>query len=351
MTPRILKFTIKPIHHVLFWSIYFFLNFIRWGLYFDNYSYSFKSNLVEFVLIIPLVYLNLYVLVPRYILKSKYIKYILSLILGLLVLYLLKTGLTYWLISKNIWPEANQSYRPFDINHIVAVFIGELYVIGMASSVYFATIWLKERDQNRSLKEDQLKMQIKNLESQIQPHFFFNTLNNLYSLSLSKSSLVPSTIIKLSGLMKYVIYDLKNKNLVLLTQELEYIQNYVDIEKLRFKNIEVQTHIDSNINQVLVPPMIFINFIENSFKHGGYQDELKIKINCYLESKNHLTFEVINNFVDSKSNNNGIGIQNAIERLKILFNNQFEFHQFKKLNYFITRLSIPVSYDKSNIFE
>lgn len=347
MNQGLIKFDIRPKHHVLFWLSYFSLNFLRWGAYFNDYVYSFKSNLLEFSLHIPFVYFNLLVLIPAFLLKSKYKTYVLALLGCLAVIYLLKTGLTYVLITKYIWPEANREYHPFDINHIVAVVIGELYVLAMASSVYLTLKWLRERERNRALNEEQLKMKVKNLEIQIQPHFFFNTLNNLYSLSLSKSTLVPNTIIKLSKLMKYVLYDIKDNESVPLINEFDYIQNYIDIEKLRFKNIEVTTNISANIDKVMVPPMIFINFIENAIKHGGYNEELRIKINCYIEDEKYLIFEVINNFVNSPlhKNTSGIGIENVVNRLKLLYQNDFNFRQRNKFNYFIIELKMPIKYE------
>ena len=349
MTNKLIHFEIKILHHFLFWFVYFFLNFLRWGSYFNDYWYSLKSNLIEFSLIIPLVYFNLFVLVPKLILRSKYILYIFALLCSLLLLYLMKTGLTYFLISKNIWPEANREYHSFDINHIVAVVIGELYVVGMATSVYFTLYWLKERERNRALSEEQLKIKVRSLELQIQPHFFFNTLNNLYALSLSKSELVAPTIIKLSKLMKHLIYDIKESNTVLMTKELDYIQNYIDIEKLRFKNIEVRTNINTDLSGIVVPPMIFINFVENAFKHGGFNDIFRIKINCSLKNKKYLTFEVINNFDPSKKKKieSGIGNENVLERLHLLFGKEFQCQHSTKLNYYIAKLEIPINYEEN----
>lgn len=339
-----MKFEIKLQNHFWFWGVYFLLNFLRWGAYFNDYGYSFKSNLVEFSLHIPLVYFNLFVLVPRYVLKSHYYKYAFSLVLCLATVYLLKTGMTYYIISENIWPEANRDYQPFEINHIVAVCIGELYVLAMASSVYLTFIWLKERDRNRALREEQLKIKLKYLKSQIQPHFFFNTLNNLYSLSLESSNKVPDVIIKLSELMEYVLYEIEGVKFVPLIKEIDYIQNYIEIEKLRFENVEVNITIESNIDEVKVPPLLFISLIENAFKHGGYNNnKLKIKINCRIVG-DYLQFEIINNFVlsPSSSNSKSIGLTNTKKRLKLIFRNDFSLEHQIKFNYYIIQLQIPI---------
>lgn len=340
-----LKFDIKLENHLWFWGLFFLMNFLRWGAYFNDYNYSFKSNILEFSLHIPLVYFNLFFLIPRYVLTSKYFKYIIGLLISLMIVYLLKTELTFYLISKDIWPEANREYKPFDINHIVAVCIGELYVLAIASSLYLTLIWLKERERNRAIMEDQSKMKLKYLKNQIQPHFFFNTLNNLYALSLESSDKVPDVIIKLSKLMEYVLYDIEETTLVPLIKEFDYIQNYIEIEKLRFNNVEVRINIESNIEDVKVPPLLFISLIENAFKHGGINnDNLKIQINCKTINGSKLDFEILNNFVLSQKvkEKKGIGLANIRKRLNLLFESDYILKQKIKLNYYIIQLQIPI---------
>ena len=340
-----IKFNIKLQYHLWFWGIYFLLNFVRWGAYFNDYPYSLKSNLIEFSLHIPLVYFNLFVLIPRYLLNSKYIKYILSLIISIGVVYILKTGLTFYIISENIWPEANREYHPFEINHIMAVFIGELYVLAMASSVYLTLTWLRERDRNKSLIESQYKIKLKYLKNQIQPHFFFNTLNNLYALSLESSEKVPDVIIKLSKLMEYVLYDVEGGKSVPLLKEINYIQNYVEIEKLRFENVEVSINLESNIDDITIPPLLFITLVENAFKHGGLKNDLlKIKMNFEIIDSKFLNFEIINNFVFSQPTKvkSGIGLKNIKERLKLIYKNDYTLSKQVKFNYYIVRLQIPL---------
>lgn len=342
------KFNIKLQYHIWFWCIYFLLNFLRWGAYFNDYPYSFKSNLIEFSLHIPFVYFNLFVLIPLYVLNSKYYKYTFALLASLALIYVLKTGLTYFLISQDIWPEANREYKPFEINHVLAVCIGELYVLAMASSIYLTLTWLKERDRNKALMESQYRIKLKYLKNQIQPHFFFNTLNNLYALSLESSDKVPNVIIKLSKLMEYVLYDIEGNKSVSLIKEIDYLQNYIEIEKLRFENVEVTVDLESDIEDVKVPPLIFISFVENAFKHGGINNpDLRIKINFKIIDGNKLNFEIINNFVFSQnlSPKKGIGLINTKKRLKLIYKNDYSIESEVKFNYYIIRLQIPL-YDE-----
>ncbi|MBC5838041.1 sensor histidine kinase [Flavobacterium muglaense] len=342
------KFDLKLQNHFWFWGIYFVSNFLRWGAYFNDYEYSFKSNLIEFALHIPLVYLNLFFLIPRYVIKSKYLHYTFALLLSVFLVYLLKTGLTYYLISENIWPEANREYKPFDTNHIIAVCIGELYVVAMASSIYLTLTWLKERDRNKALREEQFKIKLKYLKNQIQPHFFFNTLNNLYALSLESSDKVPDVIIKLSKLMEYVLYDIEGKTYVPLIKEIEYIQNYIEIEKLRFETVHVSFDIESNIDEINVPPLLFISLVENAFKHGGISNpNLVIKINCKTINDSLLEFEIINNFIQKPNLTirTGIGLKNTKKRLKLLYHNKFSLQHKIKFYYYVVSLQIPLNHE------
>lgn len=279
-----------------------------------------------------------------FVLKSKYIKYAFSLLASLAVFYLLKTGLYYYIISKNIWPEANKDYTPFELNHIVAVTIGEIYVLAIASSFYLMLTWLRERDRNKAILENQNKIKLKYLKNQIQPHFFFNTLNNLYALSLESSNKVPNVIIKLSNLMEYVLYDIEDSQFVPLIKEIDYIQSYIEIEKLRFQNVEVSINIESDLDNIKIPPLLFISLIENAFKHGGANNKnLKIKINFRVVNSK-LEFEIINNFVISPplKSKKGIGLSNTKKRLKLIFKNNFVIQQMIKFNFYIIKIQIPL---------
>jgi two-component system LytT family sensor kinase len=339
-----IKFDTKLQHHIWFWGIFFLINFLRWGTYFNDYAYSFKSNLLEFALHIPLVYFNTFILIPRYIMTSKYLKYTIVLLISLAIVYFIRTELTYYLITKNVYPEANRQYMPYELNHIVAVVIGEIYVLAIASAAFFTLTWLKERERNLVMRNNQSKMKLKYLKNQIQPHFFFNTLNNLYALSLESSDKVPDVIIKLSGLMEYVLYDVKGTKFVPLIKEIEYIQNYIEIERLRFENVEVAINLESNIEDIKVPPLLFISLIENAFKHGGLNNKkLKIKINCKIINGTTLHFEILNNFVLSQNikTKKGIGLMNTKKRLKLIFQNNFKLDQKVKFNYYIICLQIP----------
>ncbi len=213
------------------------------------------------------------------------------------MVYLVRTGLNYFLVTKEIWPEAERAGKFLETNHIIAVVLGELYVLGFVTAIKLLIDWPIELKRNEDLAKLQLSTELKFLRTQIQPHFFFNTLNNLYALTLTKSDDAPRMVIKLSDLMQYVLYEVKSSKASLL-EEINHLNNYIDIERIRFKDkIELEMDITGNIEDIEVPPLLFLTFIENAFKHGlNENDQIKISMSFELTKDNYLEFKLMNNF-------------------------------------------------------
>jgi len=336
---------IHPKYHVLFWLVYFLFNVIRWGSYFDDYWYSFKSNLVEFPLHIWVVYVNIYWLIPYLIVKKKYKSYIGGIAVLLAMVYVVRTGLNYVLVTQSIWPEAEGVQEAFTFNHIVAVVLGELYVIALVTTIKLTYDWIYELNRSKDLKKVQLQMELDLLKSQIQPHFFFNTLNNLYALTLAKSNVAPSVVLKLSDIMQYVLYEVKEP-LINLFDEVKYVQNYLDLERLRYGDrIDASIEIGGELENVKVPPLLFLPFIENCFKHGAYGDDpMRVAISFNNVNDGFLYFKVENSIdrTEKTPSSGGIGIQNVTRRLELLFKQNFELsYQIVNAKYCVS-LKIPV---------
>lgn len=338
--------TIATKYHILFWLGYFAFNFFRWGSYFNDYWYSLKSNLVEFPIHIAVVYINVYYLIPKFILRKKYWQYIAALLTMLGLVYIFRTGLNYLLVTEEIWPEADRQGRFLEFNHVVAVILGELYVIAFVTAIKLTVDWLLERKRNEELAKLQLSTELKFLKTQIQPHFFFNTLNNLYALTLKKSDNAPQLVVKLSDMMQYVLYEV-NESKVDLLQEINHINNYIDIERLRFYDkVEATLNITGNIEDVQVPPLLFLPFIENCFKHGLTEnDVVEINVDFAVEN-NNLLFNLTNTFNPDTQNTykekSGIGLANAQRRLNLLYFNNFKLETNINQNKYHLYLKIPV---------
>ena len=307
---------------------------MRWGSYFDDYVYSLKSNLVEFPIHIMLVYFNLYFLLPRF-LRTNLPMYILILATAVLALSLLRILLTYEFVTTDIWRESTLKQESlFNVNYILAVFIGEVYVVGLTTAIKLGADWVETQKLNRELERRNHETELSFLRSQVQPHFFFNTLNNLYSLTLDKSDKAPETVLKLSELMSHVIYN-GNKSRIELIEELKHIQNYIDLEMLRYGDkLNVEFEIEGNMEDKLVPPLILIPFIENSFKHGIQVRNGIIPLRIRLAVQNgFLYFNIWNLRTADNSGQKtpgifhkgrGIGIQNTRRRLELIYDHHYD---------------------------
>ena len=337
--------TIPLKYHVIFWACYFTFNVIRWGSYFDNYWYSLKSNLVEFPLHILLVYINVYFFIPKFLILKKHKWYIFLLILSFGIHYIVRTGLNYILVSENIWPEAEGIQEAFTVNHIIAVVLGEIYVVALATAIKLTVDRVREKKQYESLQELQLETELEFLKTQIQPHFFFNTLNNLYALTLEKSKNAPEVVLKLSEMMEYILYEAKEPK-IRLFNEIKCLNNYIDLEKLRYgNNAKVKVNIIGDIESYSVPPLLFLPFIENCFKHGTRDNNhLSVEITFKKLKEKKLLFTVKNNYnqFSNKVKEHGIGNQNVERRLQLLFGEAYSLNINPDQKNFIVEMTIPL---------
>jgi LytS/YehU family sensor histidine kinase len=182
--------------------------------------------------------------------------------------------------------------------------------------------WVKTSQKQMELERQKQMSELALLRSQINPHFLFNTLNNIYSLVYQKSEKAPQVVLKLSEIMRYMLYE-SNTEKVLLSKEIEYLKGFIEIQKLRLKNEDaIKFEIKGNIENVFIAPMLLIPFVENAFKHGDKGAENIINIKLSIENKT-LVFEVINPVKNIepiyKDNAHGIGLQNIQRRLNLIY--------------------------------
>jgi len=209
----------------------------------------------------------------------------------------------------------------------------------------FAALWGYEQWRwLKTLEADKGKAELALLKSQINPHFFFNTLNNLYGLVVEKSAQAPEVVLKLSDMMRYTIYEGK-EDLVNLTNEVKYLENYIELHKIRFqKRVNIQFEHDVK-EDIQVAPLLFIILLENAFKHGA--EKLIKNAYIYLELKTRdkqILFTIENNFDPNASNQKaGIGLDNLKERLAHTYPNQHELRIEKTDSTYTAHLTIDLN--------
>ncbi|MCE5179198.1 MAG: sensor histidine kinase [Porphyromonadaceae bacterium] len=226
-------------------------------------------------------------------------------------------------------------------------FLANMFIL-LVATLFRLNEYRKEQEQEarEKLRKNQ-EAQIQYLKSQVNPHFLFNTLNNLYGLAYAKSDLAPQMIIELSDTMRYLIYETE-KDAVSVEKELDFIRNYINIEKKRLshpENIRLTMHI--NHSDGLIPPLLLLPFVENCFKHGtiGKTKEGWIEMGMWDDPK-FFHFTCKNSYADghqlvSTEKNSGLGLQNVKKRLDLLFGNQYELTISKQNNEYVVYLKIP----------
>ncbi len=196
----------------------------------------------------------------------------------------------------------------------------------MVLSMVFASALKIARD-SFTRRQHEKEAELKLLKGQLNPHFLFNTLNNLYGLSVVKSDKLPALMLKLSDLLRYSLYETR-ETLVSLEKEISYLENYMSLEKIRLENTtDIQMNKTGNLSSKKIAPMLLIVFVENAFKHLGNSNEKKNHVYVAIEEKNnHLLFRCENsidnaylNGNDLEKGNNGIGLQNVKKRLALMY--------------------------------
>lgn len=227
------------------------------------------------------------------------------------------------------------------------------FIIGLIMGIFIKLIRasIQKQIQGAQITAEQKQSELNLLQSQLSPHFLFNTLNNLYGISITQHERVPELLLKLSSLLRYSVYDTK-KSFVPLTEELEYILNYISFEKLRISDrLVLQTDIELiNNPNITIAPMVLIVFIENAFKHARNTLDQKIYIHISLKITGYfIVFSVENSYSKVKQENrtiqagSGLGLANTIRRLNLLYEEEYELNQFVKDNWYVVQLRLKIN--------
>ena len=288
------------------------------------------------------VYFTLYILIPKFLFKKKYLSFVLFSILffGILIL-LVALPLQYYGLFVEFKQDFIREGKPFPSlydymshNFLMAVTI-KLMIIGIASSIKIAKNWLVSQQRQQNLMKEKLEIdlqlresELRFLKSQINPHFLFNALNNLYSLTLEKSEKAPDVVLKISSILDYVLYEC-NVPQIDLDREISNINDYIDLQKIRYgEDTDISVTVNGETGNAKIAPLLILPLVENAFKHGldknvgkGYI-EIEIDVD---EDKNFVS--VIKNSLKGEKNHNkeGIGILNLRKRLELQYPGKYEF--------------------------
>lgn len=276
----------------------------------------------------------------KYYLRNKPFHFSLYTVLALMAIIII------WpLVAKKIFDSPGEIIE-FSVTTLPFLIIG--FIMGIFIKLIRASV--QKQIQEAQIATEQKQSELNLLQSQLSPHFLFNTLNNIYGISITQHERVPALLLKLSSLLRYSVYDTK-KLFVPITEELEYIYNYISFEKLRLSDrLVLQTRIETIKNSaIMIAPMILIVFIENAFKHARNTLDEKIYIDIDLTiSGNFIVFSVRNSYSELKHENSisqassGLGLPNTIRRLNLLYEENYKLDQFITDNMYIVQLRLKI---------
>lgn len=318
----------KVLSHIIFWifiALYVFDYFI------DEYSFknSLGYSLFEVSIYAAEFYINLFFLLPVILEKKGKFLYFscLTLLLFISCSAFFITGLNEFLLSSDF----SRAISSFLLNHL-------LFIL-MSYFVWYFHKFELEKQKRLQSENEKLQMEMMMLKSQISPHFLFNALNNIYSLTLQKSDDAPRMLSALSEILRYFLYE-GNKKEVLLESELEMISKYIEIQNFRQipgkDNISLK--VSGNISGIKVPPLLLMTLVENAFKHGDVAEDKNGYVDIRVSTtENKINFKIDNSF-HPKEKTNGLGLKNIRSQLEILYGKNYEMNITEENNNFSINL-------------
>ncbi len=289
-----------------------------------------------------LVYGHLSYLLPRYFDQRKYKKYVLGLILLLAITSVLRFFIGWGLVVE-MKLGIEETFTP---TYLGSMFFGGVFILFISIPLRLIDNLFKKRELEKTLKTHQLEAELRFLKAQVNPHFLFNALNNIYSLSFTESKKAPEMILKLSDMMSYMLYDCKNER-VKLSAEIAYLKNYIDLQQLKKEgDLNISFETNSSSSSIFITPMLFIPFFENAFKHGNLEDTKNGWLKSTLNTEgSDLTFFIENTLrkTNTKDQKGGVGLENIRDRLKLLFPNKHQLDIDRKENTFSVNLKLNLA--------
>lgn len=312
--------------HLFFWISYVVLFAFLISV---NTDLNFITILLRTAYYLPLdiiaTYTTLYVLIPFFLIRKKYPLFIISFVLLAIFNVIAYQFITYFIYIPIYFPQIPlEKFSFFDFD-IWTSLVSNISVVIFAAAIKLTKFWIREQQDKADIETEKVKSELMLLKSQINPHFIFNTLNNIDSLIITNPQKASESIIKLSEIMRYVTYEI-NADYVSIDQEINYLISYIELNRLRFGNdfIEFNTNIEDTAK--MIAPMLFIPLVENALKHG-YKNCPNPGVVIQLEVGKTIHF-MVQNYISLSNNDenkhHGIGISNLIKRLQYLYPKSYE---------------------------
>ena len=314
--------------------------------YSGEYHYLLKWLWIAYFL--TMVYVNMYLLVPRFLFKAKYLTYIMSLVLLIVISYL---AMRYLVVNyfEQFRIVERRVFSSFFREMLATTNLLTILVFSSTSIKLFQQ-WARDTQRINELEKNSMQLELKELKNQINPHFLFNMLNNVNVLVRKDPDKASMTILKLSDFLRYQLYD-NNQDSVLLMSEIQFLKDFMELEKIRRDeftfnlSIENKSSNEELVSQLVLPPNLFITFIENAIKHSVDLDN---------PSKVNILFQIFDTelvFISSNTKpeepieikqKGGLGLANVKRRLELLYDKDFDLQIENKQRNYTATLTLPI---------
>lgn len=329
--------------HGTYWVLVtgFFLYEKKYLIYKTNLPYFFACVSGRIGLLIVIAYVNLHSFLPKYALRKRYLAYFTAVILSVMCYVIVQSLYDFYLYGFVVGPMYN-SHLPEAIWYN---FFSALWYLGLMLALKLSLDWYGQQLIIHKITTEKLNAEVDFLRAQVNPHFLFNILNNLYALTLKKSELAPDVVLKLSAMMEYMLYD-SNDEKVPLDKEFGYVRNYIELERLRFNSGgNIRVTIGLAPDGQMIAPLLLLPLVENAFKHGlsKVTENGWLNVNIGLV-QSVLTIHVENTKPPSVSTavKGGIGLNNLRKRLELLYPDRHELELEDRIETFKARLVIQL---------
>ncbi len=335
--------TKRTIYHASFWlTLLCILTVIDLQQGNDGgFMFLFTNQLIIVFFTAVIYYVNSEYLIPQYLTRNKFWTYMAYLVLSAIIITPIKNYVLFYKYTD--FPVLQEDLQ----QNQKLYYLLSIMTAGISTIIKITSDWAKQMNVQQELETRTMQTELNFLKSQINPHFLFNTLNSLYALTLKKSDEAPEVVIKLSEMMRYMLYEC-NEKYVPLSKEVSYIRNYLDLEKLRHKHLNIKFGVDGDVEELKVAPLIFISFIENAFKHGAANHISSgfVQIHMYVDN-GELNLYVENSKPEKQPTqehrrSGGIGLVNVKRRLDILYPNSYHLDIYDKPNTYGVNLWIKL---------
>lgn len=308
--------------HLLFWTVYILLISVKDLIYYPVYWELLFTNSYTHLLYVPVVYFNLFYLIPKFLLPKKYTAYTIILITTISLFTFLSAYNHYYSFYHIFGTPFSKAAFFITVEGYGVVFTELLVLVFISMALHLFQEWLQKERYARELEKKNLEVELMLLKNQLQPHFLFNALNSIYVMMDKDVKQSREMLLQFSDMLSHQLYDSK-KEQIAITKEVEYLYNFIQIESVRhgdLANIEVNMDAPRGYS---IAPMLLMPIVENAFKHGKSSQGYTIQIHLYIKN-NKMHFQVINSVNGTNSRPPGIGLSNLKRRLELLYPKEHE---------------------------